>query len=51
MERVVLAADFAAQKHRDDRRKNINKEPYINHPIGVAKILTAEGLAFILKKT
>lgn len=43
MDRVVLAADFAARKHRDDRRKDAEKTPYINHPIGVAKILTDEG--------
>ena len=43
MDRLVLAADFAARKHRDDRRKDAEKTPYINHPIGVAKILTDEG--------
>ena len=51
MERVVLAADFAAKKHRDQRRKNEHKEPYINHPIGVAKILTSEGISLRDLKT
>lgn len=35
--------DFAAQKHRDQRRLDDVKTPYINHPIGVARILTEEG--------
>ena len=43
MDRIILAADFAARKHRDDRRKDPEQTPYINHPIGVAKILTDEG--------
>jgi len=41
--RIIKAADFAAIRHRDDRRKDEAKTPYINHPIGVAKILTEEG--------
>ena len=43
MEDVMKAADFAARKHRDQRRKNKSATPYINHPIGVANILTSEG--------
>ena len=35
--------DFAAKKHRNVRRKDSDKTPYINHPIGVAEILTEEG--------
>ncbi|XP_053684007.1 guanosine-3',5'-bis(diphosphate) 3'-pyrophosphohydrolase MESH1 [Sabethes cyaneus] len=35
--------DFAAVKHRNQRRLDADKTPYINHPIGVACILTAEG--------
>jgi len=38
--KLVKAADFAAKKHRNDRRKDADKTPYINHPIGVAEILT-----------
>jgi len=41
--KLVKAADFAAKKHRNDRRKDADKTPYINHPIGVAEILTEEG--------
>jgi len=40
---LVACADFAARKHRDQRRKDQDQTPYINHPIGVANILTAEG--------
>ena len=42
MAKVIKAADFAAKKHRDQRRKGLD-EPYINHPIGVANILANEG--------
>ena len=43
MDRVIKAADFAAKKHRDQRRKGPGQAPYINHPIGVANILINEG--------
>lgn len=33
---ICAAADFAARKHRDQRRKDPEATPYINHPIGVA---------------
>jgi guanosine-3',5'-bis(diphosphate) 3'-pyrophosphohydrolase len=35
--------NFAAVKHRDQRRSDPEKTPYINHPIGVANILSSEG--------
>lgn len=35
--------NFAAIKHRDQRRSDSKETPYINHPIGVAYILTSEG--------
>lgn len=41
--KIVGALDFAAVKHRDQRRKDPQQTPYINHPIGVAKILVFEG--------
>eukprot|EP01111_Echinosteliopsis_oligospora_P009457 TRINITY_DN2775_c0_g1_i1.p1 TRINITY_DN2775_c0_g1~~TRINITY_DN2775_c0_g1_i1.p1 ORF type:complete len:204 (-),score=62.97 TRINITY_DN2775_c0_g1_i1:38-649(-) len=41
-EAILHAATFAAEKHRDQRRKNITKAPYINHPLGVAFILSHE---------
>ena len=40
---VVKAADFAARKHKDQRRKGADQAPYINHPLGVAQILMSEG--------
>ncbi|XP_049761589.1 guanosine-3',5'-bis(diphosphate) 3'-pyrophosphohydrolase MESH1 isoform X1 [Elephas maximus indicus] len=39
---LMEAADFAARKHRQQRRKDPEETPYINHPIGVARILTHE---------
>ncbi|XP_004617637.1 guanosine-3',5'-bis(diphosphate) 3'-pyrophosphohydrolase MESH1 [Sorex araneus] len=40
--RLLDAVDFAARKHRYQRRKDPEETPYINHPIGVARILTHE---------
>jgi len=39
METVLKAAAFAAEKHRNQRRKDEEASPYINHPIQVAHIL------------
>jgi GTP diphosphokinase / guanosine-3',5'-bis(diphosphate) 3'-diphosphatase len=36
---LLAALHFAADKHRDQRRKGAHKAPYINHPIEVAEIL------------
>src|SRR3990172_294271 len=41
---VVLAAmEFAARKHKDQRRKDKDASPYINHPIALANVLWTEG--------
>jgi guanosine-3',5'-bis(diphosphate) 3'-pyrophosphohydrolase len=40
---VLQALEFAAHKHRDQRRKNLEASPYINHPIALANVLWAEG--------
>ena len=40
---VLQAARFAARKHRDQRRKGEQAEPYINHPLEVADVLWSEG--------
>ncbi len=40
---LLEAINFAAIKHRDQRRKDSDKTPYINHPIGVAYLLWKEG--------
>lgn len=39
---LIEAASFAAEKHRDQRRKVAAASPYINHPLALAKILTVE---------
>ena len=38
----VRAVDFAARKHRFQRRKDEDASPYINHPIAVAAVLATE---------
>eukprot|EP00794_Sanderia_malayensis_P008007 gene8014-8866_t len=39
---LLEAVNFAAIKHSNQRRKDKLQTPYINHPIGVAFILTSE---------
>ncbi|MFV0295640.1 MAG: HD domain-containing protein [Hyphomicrobiaceae bacterium] len=36
---ILQAAHFAADKHRDQRRKGVRNTPYINHPLEVAERL------------
>jgi guanosine-3',5'-bis(diphosphate) 3'-pyrophosphohydrolase len=40
---IFDALVFAADKHRDQRRKNADASPYINHPIALANVLVNEG--------
>ena len=40
---VLKALHFAADKHRDQRRKDVEASPYINHPIEVAELLARVG--------
>jgi guanosine-3',5'-bis(diphosphate) 3'-pyrophosphohydrolase len=40
---ILKAASFAAHKHRDQRRKDGEASPYINHPIAVALLLAEVG--------
>ena len=40
--RIFEALTFAAQKHRDQRRKDAEASPYINHPIAVASVMAIE---------
>ena len=42
MNRIISAISFAADKHRNQRRKDIEASPYINHPIALANILANE---------
>ncbi|MGH8593139.1 MAG: HD domain-containing protein [Gammaproteobacteria bacterium] len=39
---VLAALAFAARKHRDQRRKDLDASPYINHPIALATLLSNE---------
>jgi guanosine-3',5'-bis(diphosphate) 3'-pyrophosphohydrolase len=40
---LLKALDFATRKHKDQRRKDKEASPYINHPIALASILCNEG--------
>jgi len=40
---ILHAANFAAQAHGTQKRKNAKGLPYITHPIGVANILAQHG--------
>jgi GTP diphosphokinase / guanosine-3',5'-bis(diphosphate) 3'-diphosphatase len=40
---LLKALAFAAHKHRDQRRKDAEASPYINHPIELADVLVNEG--------
>ena len=42
MNRLIFALDFAARKHRDQRRKDVDASPYINHPIALSNVLVNE---------
>lgn len=39
---LMRCVQFSAHKHKDQRRKDPNETPYINHPINVATILAVE---------
>jgi guanosine-3',5'-bis(diphosphate) 3'-pyrophosphohydrolase len=40
---VLKAMAFAASKHRNQRRKDAEASPYINHPIALADVLWHDG--------
>ncbi len=40
---IMQAASFAAKKHRSQKRKGDDGEPYINHPLEVANLLANVG--------
>ena len=40
---ILKAASFAAHKHRNQRRKDVEASPYINHPLALARVLAEEG--------
>jgi len=39
---LLKALTFAAHKHKDQRRRDVDASPYINHPISLADILCNE---------
>lgn len=39
----IKAVAFAANKHKSQRRKDVEASPYINHPIALANVLANEG--------
>jgi len=41
--RILTAATFAAERHRDQRRKGKDASPYINHPLALASLLAERG--------
>ncbi len=43
IELILSALKFSAEKHRNQRRKDAEASPYINHPIQVAELLWNEG--------
>lgn len=43
LSKILDAASFAAKKHKDQKRKGSDGEPYINHPIEVANLLANAG--------
>ena len=40
---LLKALAFAAARHKDQRRKDADASPYINHPITLANVLCIEG--------
>jgi guanosine-3',5'-bis(diphosphate) 3'-pyrophosphohydrolase len=40
---LMDALAFSARKHRNQRRKDVDASPYINHPIALARVLAVEG--------
>jgi GTP diphosphokinase / guanosine-3',5'-bis(diphosphate) 3'-diphosphatase len=40
---LLKALAFAAARHKDQRRKDVDASPYINHPIALADVLCNEG--------
>lgn len=44
MKKVIMAAHFAAGKHREQRRRDREASPYINHPLSLASVLVGVGV-------
>jgi guanosine-3',5'-bis(diphosphate) 3'-pyrophosphohydrolase len=39
---IIKAIAYAAEKHRNQRRKDVDASPYINHPIALANVIANE---------
>lgn len=50
LESIIKCVNFAAVKHKNQRRKDIESTPYINHPIGniILRILSQILSTYIL---
>jgi len=42
-ELILKAVAFSSWKHRDQRRKDATRTPYVNHPVALAEVLWFEG--------
>ena len=42
-QKLLKALEYAAEMHRDQRRKGVEASPYIIHPIQVAEVLASQG--------
>lgn len=40
---TLQGALFAAEKHKNQCRKDVDASPYINHPLALARVLAVEG--------
>lgn len=45
---LLKAVAFAAEKHRDQRRKDAEASPYINHPIALANLLKQQDVGDVV---
>ena len=45
LQNVFRAVTFAAKKHARERRKDPERTPYINHPLGLVSILLQHGVS------
>ena len=43
MNKLIQVLNFSAEKHKNQRRKDVEASPYINHPIALANVLANEG--------
>lgn len=43
LSKILAAATFAAEKHKHQKRKGSDGQPYINHPLEVADLLVEVG--------